>query len=287
MQEAQGLLTIGKTAQLTGISEHTLRAWERRYDLLAPRRTPAGYRLYDQPTLARIRAMQDLVRAGWTPKAAAAELSVHPPESRETQEQRFDELVQAAAELDAATIEKLVDENLGHGSLEAAIDGWLMPAMTRLGRAWTEQQVSVAGEHLVANTVMRRLAQAFDAARRGTTGRPVLVGAPPGVEHQIGLLAFAVACRRAHVPTVYLGAKVPLPAWADAVARTHAFAVVTSVPQRRDAERVLGMLEQLRDRAEATVWVGGRFQHLIPEPARQLGHQIGPAAATLAAQRRG
>lgn len=288
-ESSEKLFTIGKTAELTGLSEHTLRAWERRYELLAPPRNASGYRLYDERTLGRIRAMQDLVRAGWSPKSAAAELVKRPPAELDALgADSFAELMKAAVDLDAGAVHRVIADRFAHGSFEAVVDGWLMPALTRLGKAWADGEVTVAGEHLVANTVMRRLAEAYDTARRGA-GRPVLLGAPPGVDHQIGLFACAVACRRAGIPAVYLGAKVPLPAWRDAVTRTHAFAVVTAVPQRRDVERVIGMSDvltgELPGRPGVPVWVGGRYQDLVPAPARPLGHLIGAAAAKLAASR--
>ncbi|HOC14134.1 MAG TPA: MerR family transcriptional regulator [Propionicimonas sp.] len=284
--ETTTLLTIKAAAEVTGLSEHTLRAWERRYELLAPQRTASGYRLYDRQTLARVRAMQELVQAGWSPKSAAAELLRRPPPLGDVTDSSA-ELIEAAAAMDAASIHRIVTESFGAAAFETVVDDWMLPALARLGQAWADGKVTVAGEHLVADALMRRLAAAYDSVRRGQGGPPVLIGAPPGVDHQLGLLAFAVACRRAGLATVYLGAKVPLPAWRDAALRTRAFAVVTSVPQRRDSERVTRVAAQLESLPEVSVWVGGRFQHLVPAPARTLGHLIGPAARTLAASRHG
>ena len=39
---------IGLTTQITGIRPETLRAWERRYEVVKPIRTDAGDRLYSQ-----------------------------------------------------------------------------------------------------------------------------------------------------------------------------------------------------------------------------------------------
>ncbi|NHB85717.1 MerR family DNA-binding transcriptional regulator [Tessaracoccus sp. HDW20] len=40
------MVTIGQAARLTGVAEHTLRAWERRYGVFQPVRTGGGYRVY-------------------------------------------------------------------------------------------------------------------------------------------------------------------------------------------------------------------------------------------------
>lgn len=272
------MLTIKKAAALTGVSEHTLRAWERRYGVLEPIRTDAGYRLYDQAELARIEAMQGLVQAGWTPRAAAAEVTrsgvvgIADP---------YAELVRAAAAMAASTVHDLISAAFARAPFEAVVDHWLMPALVRVGKAWAKGEVSVAGEHLVANAVTLHLSAAYESAGTGQRGRPVLIGAPPKVDHQLGLLAFAVAARRAGLPTVYLGAQVPLEAWVDAAEKSGARAAVTSVPRRRDASRAVKVVEVLGV-LPVPVWIGGRYQHLVGEPAQRLGDAIGPAAARLA-----
>ncbi|WP_044873514.1 MerR family transcriptional regulator [Pseudomonas sp. LFM046] len=52
---ARGLLPIREVARQTGVNPVTLRAWERRYGLVAPLRTSKGHRLYTADEVARIR----------------------------------------------------------------------------------------------------------------------------------------------------------------------------------------------------------------------------------------
>jgi len=277
------MVTIKKAAELTGVPEHTLRAWERRYGLLEPSRSASGYRVYDDAALARIAAMHDLVESGWPPREAAVEVARRPV----TQDGHLDphaELVAAAADLDASALARVLDDRFAHGAFESVVDHWLLPALHRIGFEWAEGRMSVAAEHLVANVVMRRLSAAYEAVEVTRSGRPVLIGAPPGVDHQIGLMAFAVAVRRAGMPTIYLGAQVPLAAWRDAAAKTGAGAAVTTVPRSRDVARARKVVECLREQPRLPVWVGGKYQHLVGEPARRLGHSIAGAVATLAAE---
>lgn len=276
------MVTIKKASALTGVPEHTLRAWERRYGLLEPSRSASGYRLYDDGALARINAMQGLVQAGWTPRAAAAELA-RQPDGEDPSVDPHAALVAAAGELDAAAVARVLDERFARAGFETIVDRWLMPALQRIGREWADGTMSVAAEHLVSNVVMRRLSGAYEAAGRTLPGRPVLIGAPPGVDHQIGLMAFAVAARRAGLATIYLGAQVPLPAWRDAAIKSGAWAAVTAVPRNRDAAKAARVVECLREEPELPVWVGGRYQHRVAEPGRSLGHSIAAAAALLAA----
>ncbi|MCL7751941.1 MerR family transcriptional regulator [Guyparkeria hydrothermalis] len=62
--ESQALLPIRSVSQITGVNPITLRAWERRYDLIRPTRTPAGHRLYSQADIRTIQRIQELAESG-------------------------------------------------------------------------------------------------------------------------------------------------------------------------------------------------------------------------------
>ena len=54
---AQGFMPIRDVARITGVNAVTLRAWERRYGLIVPHRTPKGHRLYSEEHVTRIQAI--------------------------------------------------------------------------------------------------------------------------------------------------------------------------------------------------------------------------------------
>src|SRR5436190_21182337 len=70
------VLRIGEVSRLTGVSESTLRMWERRYGLVAPRRLANGYRVYAPDDVERVLAMRRaLARGVGAAEAAAAAMS--------------------------------------------------------------------------------------------------------------------------------------------------------------------------------------------------------------------
>lgn len=278
------MFTIGQAAQLTGVPEHTLRAWERRYGVFRPARTPGGYRTYDQEAIDAIVAMRRLVEAGRSPREASASLAGQPGARRPSGDvPGVERLVTALGALDAATAKQVIDEQFALRSFESVVDDWLMPALVRVGQAWADGTVSVAGEHLMANITMRRLAAAFDAVGPNPPSAPAIVGAPSGVSHELGLLAFAVALRRAGVAVLYLGAEVPAKAWSDAIVGAGAAVSVTSIPRRQDVQRVIALTDRLhQDHPGVPVAVGGGFQHLAPSYCHRLGQRIAVAAAGVA-----
>lgn len=300
------MYTIKRAAELTGVPAATLRAWERRYDIVEPRRTDAGYRIYDEESLDRIREMAALLDDGWSASNAAAEVarrrlsagsatpstppsplsgadapSLSPAEGAAATAR----LIEAATSLDPEAVARVLDERFSRTSFELVVDDWLMPALDEVGRAWSEGRISVAGEHLVSHAVLRRLAAAYDAAGSRPGSPSVIIGLPAGVHHELGVFAFAVALRRLGVNTVHLGPDLPSPAWSTALEAHAARHAVLSVPRPEDVPATRELIETLRSsHDDVSVFVGGGRQDDLDVPGViRLGHAIAPAAAQVAA----
>ncbi|WP_203336751.1 MerR family transcriptional regulator [Nocardioides limicola] len=287
------MYTIKRAAEQVGISPATLRAWERRYAVVTPQRSDGGYRLYGDDDVRVLEAMARLVAEGWSPSQAAREAREQAsaqsvgltddavgvdrsPAVSET-------VIEAAATLDAALLGAALDEMFTRGSFEAVVDTRLLPTLTALGEAWETGRVSVAGEHLVAHAVMRRLGTAYEAAASVGSGARVLLGLAPGGRHELGLFAFAVALRRRGVSTHYLGADLPVADWVHAVRDREVAAVVLAVPCPTDVEATAAVVGAVRaQRPDLLTAVGGSEQDQAPEGVLRLGHGIGAAAVTVA-----
>src|SRR4029453_9622643 len=89
-QEArQAMIRIGELSRRLGVSEHVLRAWERRYGLLRPTRSAGGYRLYSDADELRIRRMQAHLARGLS-AAEAATAVLHEEQASEAAAQTED-----------------------------------------------------------------------------------------------------------------------------------------------------------------------------------------------------
>ncbi len=281
------MFTIKHAAELVGVSDSTLRAWERRYDLNFSRRTPSGYRLYDDEAVRLLRMMQQLVHhEGWAAREAAQEILRRAARSPGTADPTpFDDqaLARAAGGYDVDGLAATLDHHFGSAAFEAVIDDWLLPALRELGAAWEDGRVTVSGEHLAAHAVARRLSSTYDASGHRLSTGSIVLGLPAGSRHDLGLLAFATAARRAGLATTYLGADVPVEAWVAATASPSVDAAVFSVPMPQDAAELSRAVEAIRQRRpDLVIAVGGSAQDLAPSTCLRLGHHLGQAAALLA-----
>ena len=289
------MYTIKEAAQRTGVSVALLRAWERRYGIVAPLRTEAGYRIYDDAAIGRLRAMRTLVADGWSPRQAAANInSTHakdfplpavaaqpidplPPTERSRR------LVEAAARIDGPALERALDDIFAMGSFERMVDDHLYPALVALGDAWARGEVDVAGEHAASAAALRRLGMAFDAAGSAGAGdAAVLVGLPPGSRHELPALGFATALRRNGISATYLGPDVPIRSWVTAVQQAHARAAVIGVPTAEDVAGAAAVVAALRDRhPHLLIAVGGRHSRELSDASAHLPDPLVDAVTDL------
>src|SRR6185437_13326108 len=65
------VLRIGELARRVAVNQDLLRAWERRYGLLKPVRSPSGFRLYSGADEQRVRRMQAHLGRGLAAAEAA------------------------------------------------------------------------------------------------------------------------------------------------------------------------------------------------------------------------
>src|SRR3954452_2435966 len=291
------MYTIKQASRLTGVSETSLRAWERRYGVVVPHRNDSGYRLYDEQALAAVSTMRRLVHDGWSPaEAADAVLKGTVPAALDdvvgsetsdglqqpnavTYMQRF---LTSAAQMDTAGIEDSLDGGFALGSFEHVVDSWLFPTLEALGEGWARGEIDVAGEHAASHAAHRRLSAAFDAAGSRSRGPAVVVGLPSGSQHDLGALAFATAARRRGMDVLYLGANVPVNSWEAAVRSHDAQAAVLSVVTPEDRPAAVAVAERLLGRVPVPlVCAGGASAANLAGGVQTLPSSIGSAAQEL------
>ena len=211
MDEPDDRWRIKEFAALVGVQEPTLRAWERRYHLLAPERSDGGYRLYSPADAQRIRSMQAHMARGLAPAQAAA-LAVN-ESGREIvapsdPSELIDGLLASAEAFDATRFDALLDAAFRSGTV-AAIREVVLPVLVEIGRRWERDELSVGHEHFASHLIERRLlstARGWESAR----GPLALLACGPGERHTLGLVCFGLVLADRGWRIAYLGADTPV-----------------------------------------------------------------------------
>ncbi len=273
-------MRIGELASRVGVSTHVLRAWESRYGLLNPVRSPGGYRLYGSDDERRVREVMSLrdqgvsameaarqvlaaERAGAVANGSASDVpggsSADGDERRRGQ--RVDPPVLVSQLLDAVTA---LDEDRAHAvldaaflerSVESAIVEVLVPFFVRVGEMWELGRIGIAQEHFASSLVRRRLG-ALSMTWGIGTGPVAVLACPPGEFHDIILLGFGVLLGRAGWRIRYLGPDTPVSSLTSAADLTQPDAVVLA-SRRPSGFRAHGpALRRLGEKHP--LWLAGR-----------------------------
>lgn len=210
----------------TGIMAVTLRAWERRYNILTPHRTASNYRLYSEQDIALLRWLKSQVDQGVSIGEAAAELAalrsrglwpeVLPTLQTNAQTspatppaQYVEGMYRAFLEQDEARAGALLTEAQTAFDLATVCTEVITPCLVMIGDAWHRGEILISTEHLASNYLRGRLTTLFQSfpSRRGAAY--IIMACTYTEQHEIGSLMLATLLRREGYRVEYLGTGVP------------------------------------------------------------------------------
>jgi DNA-binding transcriptional MerR regulator/methylmalonyl-CoA mutase cobalamin-binding subunit len=255
----------------TGLSPHVLRAWERRYGVVAPTRSEGGQRLYSDLDIERLRLLRRLTGRGHAigriatlplaelerldQESADAEAGAGhtvEPAPAESARAAVEEALQAARRFDAAELRAVLERAAVTQGIPAFLEEVVAPVVHRIGHCWADGSLTVAQEHMataVIRGVLGWLLGVFEAhgsARQAVIARRMVVATPPGQIHEIGALLAAVTAAAEGWTVTYLGADLPPNDLASAAQRTAADAAGLSLVYDAGEAPLLAALREAR-----------------------------------------
>jgi DNA-binding transcriptional MerR regulator len=285
---SRGPFRIHAVAELTGVPEPTLRAWERRYGIPSPERTASGYRLYSAQEVEQVREMRRLSEGGMAASEAAKLLISGPsaPGSR----------VQVQADPYAATVEALLDaidrfddasldvqlrKLMFLGSTTTLLDRVVVPVLREVGRRWHRREISVAQEHLASQQLGTLLRDMLRLQPGADSGDRVLLACFADDDHELGLLGTATRLSGWGLRPIFLGARTPPGAIREAVAVASPVLVALSVTMTPNLARARELVDDYASACGDVPWiVGGSGVHEIADMIRAKGGVVAPEDAS-------
>ena len=284
--------------QETGLKPDTLRAWERRYGLPQPERSPGGHRLYSQQDIETIKWLTARQQEGlsisravdlWRSLEAKGQDPLHMvefgapeaatgafflPEGGALTELRG-AWVSACLDYDERRAEQIISQAFALYPVEAVSLELLQKGIAEVGAGWYRGEVTVQQEHFASELAMRRLESLLAATPPPTRTERILVGCPPHEDHTFSPLLLTLFLRRRSCDVVYLGANVPEVRLNSSITTTRPQLVIMSAQQLHTAAGLLGMAQLLLEQGVPLAY-GGLVFNLVPAlRARIPGHFLG------------
>lgn len=272
-KQAGGLYPIRTVSSLTGVQAVTLRAWERRYNLIRPRRTPKGHRLYSRQDIERIKRVVELLDRGLAISQIAPLLDpaqqAAPPD-REVREDIWDRyrrrLLDAIESLDEPALDAAYHDALSLYPADLVNARLTTPLLVQLGERWKQRPTGIAEEHFFSVYLRNKIGARIHHLNARSRGPRLLLACLPGEYHEIGLLLFAMSAVGHGYRVLILGANLPLEQIPPALAARPCDAVVLSTSSRLTKKGLYTEeLPALLARIDIPVLVGGSQS----EPSRR------------------
>ncbi len=211
--------SIKDLEKLTGIKAHTLRIWEKRYNVIDPDRTDTNIRRYDDESLKKILLISTLNNQG-VKISKLADLSL--PELRAKVNQSLspdssmtmfiDQLVVAMVEMDEQAFSQQLKDLINWFGFEKALTEVFFPFCEKIGIMWLINKIHPAHEHFISNMIRQKLFSEIDSlpVPSGKEVKKVILFLRENELHDIGLLFYHYMFRKAGHHTIFLGQNLPM-----------------------------------------------------------------------------
>jgi DNA-binding transcriptional MerR regulator len=279
----------------TGIAADTLRAWERRYGLPKPERTPGGHRLYSHYNIETIKWLiarqteglsisravglwNEQLASGSDPlaDAAAASLSLAPAATPNSGlEARRREWIAACFQYDTASAEQILNQAFATHSIEIACTEILLRGLYEIGEYWHQGAASVQQEHLASELATRRLETLLSATPPPTRDETILLVCPPNEWHAFPLLLTSLLLRRRGWNAIHLGANVPTDRIEETLKSVKPNLAILAAQTLVNAVQLREMARVLNQKGIPTAFGGRVFNNINTLSARIPAHFLG------------
>lgn len=256
-------------SEKTGVAPTTLRAWERRYGLLKPQRTPKGHRLYNSNDVDAVNRIVNLLNENYTISKAINAIKLEEiqekietgsdPEKPNTD--HWDEFhkrfLTAIEQFDEYKLDNIYNEALSLYPIDLVSSQILRPLLTTLGLRWESRDAGIAEEHFFTSYLRNKVGARLHHIGGKNQGQRILLACMPGEFHELGSLLFGLSAMSRGYRILFLGADLPLDQIRQVVEKTEIDAVLLSAVNVTLRGQISRQLEKLAGDLNVPVMLGG------------------------------
>lgn len=220
MNNIKQTFSIKDLENLSGIKAHTIRIWEKRYNLLHPDRTDTNIRMYSIKSLQKLLNVTYLVNSGYkisrVSKLNEQEINEYVRRivsNNSTKNQALNSLKIAMLNFDLELFLSTYDQLIEKRSFREVFVDIFIPLLTEIGLLWQTDTINPSHEHFVTNLIKQKLLlniEKLQFAKPTKTNKAFILFLPENEIHELGLLYVHYEILLAGYKAIYLGASIPL-----------------------------------------------------------------------------
>jgi MerR family transcriptional regulator, light-induced transcriptional regulator len=277
MNNVKNVFSIKDLENLSGIKAHTIRIWEKRYNVLEPMRTETNIRLYDLPSLQKLLNITLLHNHGYK----ISKISKYPPEKipqlvkeiiseKSVKSHAINAFKLSMMNFDQTLFFNTYNSLLVNKTFREVFYEVFIPLMNELGLLWQSDTITPAHEHFITYLIKQKLlinTESVQILEPTKTDKIFVLYLPMNEIHELGLMYLNYEFLLNGYKTIFLGESVPVENLKDVQKYFDNITFVTYITVQPDKDEVNKYIENFKKDilADQTseVWLIGRMTDVI------------------------
>ena len=220
MNNIKNVFSIKDLENLSGIKAHTIRIWEKRYDILQPMRTDTNIRLYDLASLQKLLNITLLHDYGYK----ISKIATYPQEkipslvreiisNKTAKSHAISELKMSMMNFDQELFFNTYNWLIAEKSFKEIFHQVFIPLMNELGLLWQSDTITPAHEHFISYLIKQKLlinTEKLQVLKPSKTDKVFVLSLPMNEIHELGLMYLNYEILLQGYKTIYLGESMPV-----------------------------------------------------------------------------
>lgn len=276
MNNIKSVFSIKDLENLSGIKAHTIRIWEKRYDILQPMRTETNIRLYDLASLQKLLNITLLHDYGYK----ISKIATYPQEkipslvreiisNKNAKNHAISDFKMAMMNFDQdlffATYNWLISEK----SFKEIFHQVFIPLMNELGLLWQSDTITPAHEHFITYLIKLKLlvnTEKLQVLKQTKTDKVFVLSLPMNEIHELGLMYLHYEILLNGYKSIYLGESMPIENLKDLKKHFNSIVFIsylTVQPERDNLDDYIQKMSEELEDEQTELWYLGRLVEFI------------------------
>jgi MerR family transcriptional regulator, light-induced transcriptional regulator len=211
--------SIKDLEKLSSIKAHTIRIWEKRYQIIKPERTDTNIRYYDDKELKHLMNISVLIQNGIKISHIARlnseeikEKAYFLLQNSGDSDNQIKNLILSMIELNEAKFEKTLNKSILNIGFEKTMIQLIYPFFQQIGIMWQTGSINPAQEHFISALIRQKLIVSVDGLESNLhpKSKRFILFLPEGEMHELGLLFYSYLLKTRGHEVLYLGQSTPI-----------------------------------------------------------------------------
>ncbi|MCI9844112.1 MerR family transcriptional regulator [Flavobacterium pectinovorum] len=270
------VFSIKDLENLSGIKAHTIRIWEKRYNILEPMRTDTNIRLYNIANLQKLLNITLLHEYGYKiskiatfPEEKIPQLVREIISMKNSQNYAINSFKMAMMNFDQELFFNTFDWLITEKSFQQVFKEHFLPLLKEIGLLWQSQTISPANEQFMSHLIKQKIliyTEGLQILKPVKTDKIFVLSLPMNEIHQIGLLYLQYEILLKGYKTIYLGKSMPIENLEDLTKHFNNIIFVTFMtvqPDRSVVNQYVKTMEQKLLLKSNEIWLAGKMAEHI------------------------